>query len=128
MVENNMIDKSVHKSAVDTAWFINTMNRWFYLLSSRTPAMALSKLHPEKFDEAKEFLIQFIDLFTNISIRMDQWKPVQTGIILTTTGILQLAKELIEDGMDFLMTARLTQDCLDNLFSTIHLLLNSGTV
>ena len=121
MVENNMIDKSVHKSAVDTAWFINTMNRWFDLMSSRTPAMALSKLHHEKFDEAKEFLMQVIDLFTNILIGMDRWKPVQTGIILATTSILQLAEELIEDGMDFLMTARLTQDCLENLFSTIRL-------
>ena len=37
------------------------------------------------------------------------------------TGILQLAEELIEDGMGFLMTARLTQDCLENLFSTIRL-------
>ena len=47
--------------------------------------------------------------------------PVQTGIISAATGILQLAEELIEDGMDFLMTARLTQDCLENLFSTIRL-------
>ena len=121
MVENNMIDKSVHKSAVDTAWFISTMNRWFDLMSSRTPAMALSKLHPEKFNEAKEFLMQVIDLFTHISIGKGQWKPVQTGIILATTGILQLAEELIDGGMDFVMTARLTQDCLENLFSTIRL-------
>ena len=41
MVENNMINKSVRNSAVDTTWFINKMNRWFDLLSSRTPAMAL---------------------------------------------------------------------------------------
>ena len=31
MVENNRINKSVRKSAVDTAWFINKMNRWFDL-------------------------------------------------------------------------------------------------
>ena len=65
--------------------------------------------------------MQVIDLFTNISIGKGQWKPVQTRIILATTGILQLAEELIEDGMDFLMKARLTQDSLENLFSTIGL-------
>ena len=36
MVENNMIDKSVHKSAVETAWFIDTMKRWFGLMLSYT--------------------------------------------------------------------------------------------
>ena len=43
MVENNMIDKSVRKSAVDTAWFINKMNRSIVVMhtshgSQQTPA------------------------------------------------------------------------------------------
>ena len=83
--------------------------------------MAVSNLKPEKFNEAKDFLMQVIDLVTHMSIGKGQWKPVQTENILATTGILQLAEELIDGGMDFVMTARLTQDCLENLFSTIRL-------
>ena len=60
-------------------------------------------------------------LFTNVSIGSSQRKQVQTGIILATIGIVQLAEEQIDYVMDFLVTARLIRNCLKIFFPTIYI-------
>ena len=48
------------------------------------------------------------------------WKPVQSGIKLSTTTILSIHKLLVIDGdLKFLLTDRFSQDALENLFSQI---------
>ena len=48
------------------------------------------------------------------------WKPIQFGVILSTTSFINLQnKFLLEKKFDFLMTSRFTQDCLENLFSLV---------
>ena len=39
---------------------------------------------------------------------------------MTTTSVLHLQKEVLDSGFEFLMTARLTRDCLENLFSVVR--------
>ena len=105
-----------------TAWFLDTCNHWFDLMSSRHPVLALSKLRPEKYKEAVMFLHSVIDLFKNLKIgERGYWKPVQTGIIMSTTSVLEIQDELLNAGYKFLLTSRLTQDCLENLFSMVKL-------
>ena len=60
-------------------------------------------------------------LFTNVSIGSSQRKQVQTGIILATIGVVQLAEEQIDYVMDFLVTARLIRNCLKIFFPTIYI-------
>ena len=44
---------------------------------------------------------------------------MQTGTILSTESVMEFTDAMLDDNM-FLLTSRLTQDCLENLFSTIR--------
>ena len=49
------------------------------------------------------------------------WKPVQSGIKLATSSILSLHRRLVVDGeLKFLLSARFTQDALENTFSQVR--------
>lgn len=108
------------KDYLTTAWFIETINHWFDLMNSRHPVLALSKAKEEKYVAATSFLKMVITLFSGIGIGANrEWKPVQTGVILSTTSVLALANDILQD-QNFLLTSRLTQDCLENLFSVVR--------
>lgn len=49
-----------------------------------------------------------------------EWKPVQTGIILSKTSMLDMCGQLVESH-GFILTSRFTQDCLENIFSSVRL-------
>ena len=85
VVETENWDKSV----LSTSWFIEIIDKWFNLMSSRHPVMALSLFDADKHKQAVEFL-NFVDLFRHIAIGNGVWKPVQAGIILSTMSVLQL--------------------------------------
>lgn len=109
-------------SNLTTAWFLEMMNHWFDLVSSRHPVMALSKLHQDKYAEAIKFLEGINTIFRSMKVGdKGEWKPIQTGVILSTTSILGIQEELLDKGHKFLLTSRLTQDCLENLFSSVRL-------
>ena len=118
MVETENWDKS----ALTTSWFIDVIDRWFNLMSSRYPVMALSLFDAEKYQSAVDFLEFMIDLFRHIAIgNGGVWKPVQTGIILSTMSVLQLQNKLLkQNNFKFVLIFRLTQDCLENLFSCVR--------
>lgn len=123
MLKNGLVEKQLQKEFEDTAWFIELLNRWFDLMASRHAAMALSKCKPEKYHAANDQLKTVIDVFRMIRVGDGRWKPYQSGVILTTTSVRLLAEELLgeeEDKLSFLMTGRLTQDCLENLFSSLR--------
>jgi hypothetical protein len=49
------------------------------------------------------------------------WKPSQTGVLVTTSSMLELHKKLLDDKKyDFVLTSRFSQDCLENLFSVLR--------
>jgi hypothetical protein len=103
-----------------TAKFIETMAWWFELVSSRHPSTALSKHNPTKYMEAISFLEAIIELFKDIKIGKG-FKPVQKGIIITTQGIIAIQFELLNEyGFRWVLTARFSQDSLENLFSMIR--------
>lgn len=87
---------------------------------------ALSELCPHKGDEAKCSLITFIGMVTDMVIvdrtGKSSWKPFQTGVCLSTLCAVELRQMYIaERQFNFLMLSRLSQDALENLFSTIRL-------
>lgn len=63
-----------------------------------------------------------IDLFQHVSIGKEgAWKPVQSGVLLSTFSVLELQNRFLNIlNFKFLLTARLTQDCLENLFSCVR--------
>ena len=49
------------------------------------------------------------------------WKPVQSGIKLAASSILSLHRQLVVDGeLKFLISARFTQNALENIFSQVR--------
>ncbi|KAL1476312.1 hypothetical protein MTO96_036603, partial [Rhipicephalus appendiculatus] len=89
-------------------------------LTSRHIGTAFSYSKPEEYDKAVSFMLFFMNLFRDIKIADGSWKPVQTGVLLSTTSILSLQKDLLKEGYKFVLTARFTQDSLENLFSMIR--------
>jgi hypothetical protein len=120
MVESQKWDQSV----LTTCWFLELMNKWFDLMSSRYHVLALSKFDMNKYNSAIKFLDSVVDVFENLSIGKQNdgpWKPVQTGVILSTVSVLHLQDRLLNvDNFVYFLTARLTQDCLENLFSCVR--------
>ncbi|KAH7964860.1 hypothetical protein HPB49_001931 [Dermacentor silvarum] len=50
------------------------------------------------------------------------WKPVQTEILLSTGAALAIQEELLMNhGFSFVLFSRLSQDALENFFTTIRL-------
>jgi len=105
-----------------TAWFVKSISRWFTLMTSRNCNVALGLKSKEKYDANVTFLREMINLFEKIKIgNKDIFKPVQRGIILSTTSVLNLVEYLLKDcNFKFVLTGRFTQDCLENLHSLLR--------
>lgn len=110
-----------------TAAFIEIISKWFTLITARTPRVALGKTSSNedketKFDLNIAFLQSVIELFRDIKIgQKSTFKPVQSGIMITTSSIIDLTKYLLnERKYVYVLTSRFSQDCLENLFSSIR--------
>ncbi|KAM7303315.1 hypothetical protein ISCGN_013277 [Ixodes scapularis] len=109
--------------AESTAWFCELVSRWFTLMSSRHPIVALSHHDLHQHQTA----IRTLDLTARTFRQMEMfvtahWKPSQAGVISSTTVVYQLQEDLLNDhGYACLLTGRLTQDCLENVFSVVRL-------
>ena len=104
-----------------TAWFVELVDRWFDLMSSRHPVMALSPQKTSQYTDARDHLACFMKVVKTFQVGdMSSWKPIQTGVLLSTTTVLNLCDELLASRLEFLLTSRLTQDCVENLFSIVR--------
>jgi hypothetical protein len=114
-------DEGRPDSYLTTAWFVDCVDTWFNLMSSLHPAIALSRRNDQAFTTAVSFLDSFMTTISTIRISSKPgWKPVQTGVLLSTRSVLNLCEDLLGDTLQFLMTSRLTQDCVENLFSVVR--------
>lgn len=107
-------------SYLTTAWFVDCVDTWFNFMSSRHPVMALSKRNEQAFTTATTFLEGFMATVSTLQFSKPGWKPVQTGILMSTRSVLNICSELLDDSFQFLLTSRLTQDCVENLFSVVR--------
>ena len=110
---------------ITTAWFVNHVNRWFDLMTSRLRAVALSRSNENAYKNAISHLEKNIRVFTGMKVgEPPQWKPVQTGVIMATNSILHIQDVLLNKRLDnkfsFLLTSRFSQDFLENLFSSVR--------
>lgn len=108
-----------------TAWFIDKIRTWFDIVCSRSITMALSKFNGQKYHEALQVLREVKGIFLNMEIvgknGKISWKPIQTGLVMTTMSILDLQECLLnEEGLEFILCSRFSQDALENLFSLVR--------
>jgi hypothetical protein len=66
-----------------------------------------------------EFLESFVFVLQNMQ-RGKGWKPLQTGMIMSTLSVRNLAEEMFAEGCRFFLPGRLSQDALENIFSQIR--------
>lgn len=117
------VESSCDKNAMTTAWFIQTISKWFAIMTSRNDTLAFSKLNPIEYHQTIEFLNEIVLLFKNIKIgEKGIWKPIQTGVILSTQTILNLQDFFLNThNFKFLKTAPFSQDGLENIFGQMRL-------
>lgn len=121
MVDQGVLRPDMIDCGKSTAWFVDLMNGWFDLACSRHPVLGLSKANPEKYQQALEYFDKVVGIIRQLQVGNGQWKPWQTGIMLSTLSIMSLTGDLLETGIPFVLTGRFSQDCLENLFSTVRL-------
>lgn len=86
-----------------TATFIEVISKWFTLVTARTPRVALGLTTNNKEKETKfktniAFLQSIVELFQDIKIGQKlTFKPVQNGIIITTSSIIELTQYLMHE-------------------------------
>ncbi|KAH9375511.1 hypothetical protein HPB48_012819 [Haemaphysalis longicornis] len=116
----------MEEEALTTAWFFLTqVYRWFTLMTSRYIGTAMSIFKADAHDEAVAFLRYFMEFFAHVSIKKnnqrDLFKPVQAGVLISTTSALQIQHHRLSvHKFKFVLLCRLTQDALENLFSCIR--------
>lgn len=116
-----LADENNDPQYITKAWFVKTIAKWFTTMTSRHSSVALGKLHIDKFNDSVSFLYECIDFFKKLTVgKKGQFKPVQKGIIIITS-ILELTNYLLEErAFQFVFTGHFTQNCVQNLFSTIR--------
>ena len=106
-----------------TARFFDQCRHWFDLMSSRNPTMAISKFKDGEYEKTASFLRDSIELITGLKVGSGgKYKPFQSGMLLATHNVLSIAQDLVgQDKILFLLTSRFSQDCLENVFSSVRL-------
>lgn len=122
---NFLAEEQNKKEYNTTAAFIDTVSKWFTLITSRSSKLALgkvpgNKIKEKQYEDSIQFLYSVIELFKNMEIGR-HFKPVQRGVMITTQSIIELTEYLIiERDYKYVLTSRFTQDCVENLFSGIR--------
>ncbi len=88
----------------------------------RNVATRRSYLRTDKYEDAVRFLENFVHMVIRMNIDgCKGLKPVQRGIHVTSTAIMQIVEDLLGNRhFDYVLGSRLTNDCLENLFSCVH--------
>lgn len=105
-----------------TAWFLDLIEKWFTIMSSRHPILALSHKKTQEYEIAISHLQNTVKVFKGMMVGSRQlWKPSQTGLLISTKSMLDIQEELIRNKeYTYLLTSRFSQDCLENLFSAVR--------
>ncbi|KAH7949477.1 hypothetical protein HPB49_011156 [Dermacentor silvarum] len=117
-----IIEKVLEPEAEITAWFLELIAKWYKLMSSRHPSVALSCRDMAKYHAALDTLRLALETIQGMQMgSASRWKPSQAGLMIATTVVLRLQDALLKtDDYKFFLTGRLLQDCLDNLFYVVR--------
>ena len=101
--------------ALTTAWFVRAVNDWFDAMNARKSADAVHNTPTA----ASVSLQIMLDVIRRISFSGRKvWKPIQTGIQLSTNVVLRLGEQLmLKYHLQYFLSGRLSQDPVENLFS-----------
>lgn len=111
--------------AQNTSYFIGLVNKWFDIMNSYIPRKYGEPFQkPYGHDLEKQDLI--LEDMKNVMATMrcngkKTQQLFQKGCIISITSLQELYKELRNTyGIEYILTHRLNQDCLENMFSQIR--------
>lgn len=120
-------------SFITTAWFCEQVGKWFDIMTSQSLGLALSKTNGDTYQSTLAFLTEFQSIIEDCAIRQESigsdgppqinatCKPVQRGILLSIHSFMDVAEFLLsEAGFAFVFGSRLTQNCIENVFSAVR--------
>ncbi|KAH7950030.1 hypothetical protein HPB49_018801 [Dermacentor silvarum] len=115
-------EKVLEPEAETTAWFLELIAKWYKLMSSRHPSVALSCRDMAKYHAALHTLRLALETIQSMQMgSTSQWKPSQAGLMIAMTVVLRLQVILLKtDDYKFFLAGRLLQECLEKLFSVVH--------
>lgn len=110
------------KELLTTAFWIETVWRWFKLMTSRQFKIALSLQNLTVYNQTVSFLRTYRTFIFECKVGIKKlWKPWQTASILCTNSILRLQHHFLYTALyTVVFTARFTQDCVENTFSLLR--------
>jgi hypothetical protein len=117
-----MAEDKKNADYLTTAWFIMLLNTFFELVTCRGGPLKLCKSH-KSYPKAIHLIKKMDRIFQGIHIgKKGEWKPCQRGMRVLCASLLGLQDYFLnERGYNFILLARFTQDCIENLFSLIRL-------
>ena len=102
-----------------TAFFLEATADWFNICNNRSFKLAFSKKKPEVHKEYVDWLKWYMEFYCSMKLSEKQGaslKPTQKGLIMATSSILILQESLLDSGFEFVLSARFTNDCIENFF------------
>lgn len=113
---------SGRKDILTTAFFLEMVSNWYTYMTPRSPEMAVSLTNEKAYEKAITALNEFRKLVYGCQVGVKKiWKPWQASAILTTDSFLRLQQYFLRDQkFDFFCGGRLTQDCMENVFTQLR--------
>ena len=109
--------KELPETAMTTAAFIKLIYEWFDVINSKVRKKSITK---RNYTKTLEFLMKFITIINDTQFNANGWKPLNTGLIMTTISVCDLSQLLLHNGYEFILTHRFTQDAIENVFSQVR--------
>ena len=107
-----------------TAYFCTCVSDWYDIMNNRKVSIAFSYKNMEAHEEFTSYLKFFMRFFSSMKLHPNQkggLKPSQKGVLLSTSSVLYLQMVLLDEGYVFVLTARFSNDCIENIFSVVRL-------
>lgn len=113
-------DEKLNENVAD---FLELVNNWFDIMNSYTPSASVITKQPygKHFERQNELLDTIKTTFLTMrAITKNALQIFQKGAIISITSLQNLYKDLKEQyGISYILTHRLNQDCLENLFCQV---------
>lgn len=104
--------------------FFDLISKWFDIMNSYTPSAKVITKVPfgRNLQDQMEILNEIKQTFKTMRVISKNCLQIfQKGIIISTTSLQDLYKELsVKHGISYILTHRLNQDCLENLFAQVN--------
>lgn len=114
-----------------TAKFCNLHGYWYDILSERgTTGLAFSLKNEEKHTEVIEFLQEFMEFIGGLKYEKNQvgLKPVQKGILMSTTSIIWLQDFMLNKmKVDFFRAGKILGDAIESFHGDVRAINSNPT-